>query len=123
MTVSKKEFLADVTRKGDIIKNRIEQLKSKVKIIGDVRGKGLMIGTEFVDPKGTPDCIGSLPNSSEIAVKVQNECFKKGLIMEKGGRNGSVMRCLCALNLTDEDLNTAMNIFEEVVLKINEEYK
>ena len=121
--VSKPEFLADVARKGDLIRNKLIELKSKVSIIGDVRGKGLMIGTEFVDPKGEKDCIGSLPTSGEIAAKVQKLCFENGLIVEKGGRNGSVMRCLCALNITDEDLNKAWEIFERCVLAVDKEYK
>ena len=122
-TVSKPDFLADVTRKGDLIRSKLMELKEKVSIIGDIRGKGLMIGTEFVDPKGEKDCIGSLPASGEIAAKVQKMCFEKGLIVEKGGRNGSVMRCLCALNITDEDLSKAWSIFEKSVLTIDKEYK
>ncbi len=81
-----------------------------------------MIGTEFVNPKGEKDCIGSLPASGEIAGKVQRLCFENGLIVEKGGRNGSVMRCLCALNISDEDLLKAWTIFEKCVLAVNEEY-
>ena len=122
-TVSKPDFLAEVTRKGDLIRSKLMELKEKVSIIGDIRGKGLMIGTEFVDPKGEKDCIGSLPASGEIAAKVQQMCFEKGLIVEKGGRNGSVMRCLCALNITDEDLSKAWSIFEKSVLTIDKEYK
>ena len=122
-TVSKPDFLADVTRKGDLIRSKLMELKEKVSIIGDIRGKGLMIGTEFVYPKGEKDCIGSLPASGEIAAKVQKMCFEKGLIVEKGGRNGSVMRCLCALNITDEDLSKAWSIFEKSVLTIDKEYK
>lgn len=121
--VSQPEFLADVTRKGNLILNKLNELKSKVSIIGDIRGKGLMIGTEFVDPKGEKDCIGSLPSSGDIAAKVQKLCFENGLIVEKGGRNGSVMRCLCALNITDEDLNKAWSIFEKCVLEVNKLYK
>lgn len=82
-----------------------------------------MVGTEFVDPKAQKDCIGSLPASGEIAEKVQKLCFSNGLIVEKGGRNGSVMRCLCALNITDEDLSKAWSIFEKCVLEVDKEYK
>ena len=120
--VSKPEFLADVSRKGELVRSKLRQLKERVSIIGDVRGKGLMVGTEFVDPKASPDCIGSLPSSGEIAAKVQKLCFENGLIVEKGGRNGSVMRCLCALNITDEDLNKAYSIFEAAVLSVDKEY-
>ena len=119
--VSKKEFLDDVVRKGDLIRTKLEELKQKVSIIGDVRGKGLMIGTEFVNPKAEKDCIGSLPSSGEIAAQVQKLCFENGLIVEKGGRFGSVMRCLCALNISDEDLNKAWKIFENAVITVDKQ--
>ena len=121
--VSQPDFLADVVRKGDNIRAHLRELQKKVSIIGDIRGKGLMVGTEFVDPKSTPDCIGSLPASGEIAGLVQKLCFENGLIVEKGGRNGAVMRCLCALNITDEDLSKAWKIFEKCVLEIDKKYK
>ena len=121
--VSQPDFLADVVRKGDLIRSNLRDLQKRVNIIGDVRGKGLMVGTEFVNPKGEKDCIGSLPASGEIAAAVQKMCFENGLIVEKGGRNGAVMRCLCALNITDEDLAKAWKIFEKCVLAINEQYK
>lgn len=119
--VSQPEFLAEVTRKGEMYRARINALKEKVSIIGDVRGKGLMCGIEFVDPRGEKDSLGSYPFSGEIAARVQHECFENKLVMEKGGRFGSVMRCLCALNISDEDLNKGLDIFEKVVLKINAE--
>lgn len=121
--VSKPEFLEEVREKGKIIEERLLALKAKTKIIGDVRAKGLMIGTEFVNPKGQPDGIGSLPTSGEIAAKVQKKCFENGFVAEKGGRGGSVMRCLCALNITKDEINTAMDIFEKVVLQVAKEYE
>ncbi len=121
--VSQPDFLTDVVRKGDNIRSHLHELQKKVSIIGDIRGKGLMVGTEFVDPKGEKDCIGSLPASGEIAAAVQKLCFENGLIIEKGGRNGAVMRCLCALNISDEDLSKAWKIFEKCVIEINEKYK
>lgn len=114
--ISKQEFLADVVRKGDFIRAKLEELKQKVSIIGNVRGKGLMIGTEFVNPHGQKDCLGALPASGEIASKIQKFCFENGLIVEKGGRNGAVMRCLCALNITDEDIQRFLDIFEKAVI-------
>ena len=121
--VSKPEFLAEVVEKGKIIEERLLALKAKTKIIGDVRAKGLMIGTEFVNPKGQPDGLGSLPASGEIAAKVQKICFENGFVAEKGGRGGSVMRCLCALNITKDEVNTAMDIFEKVVLQVAKDYE
>ena len=119
--VSKPDFLADVVRKGDIYRKRANAIKEKVSIIGDVRGKGLMCGIEFVDPRGSKDNLGAYSFSGEIAAEVQHLCFDNKLVMEKGGRFGSVMRCLCALNISDEDLNHGLDIFEKVVLEVNAE--
>ena len=121
--VAKEEFLAEVRRKGDKLRERMMALKNKVSIIGDIRGKGLMSGCEFVDPNGEPDCLGSLPASGEIAARVQHMCFENKLVMEKGGRHGSVMRCLCALNVTDEELETMINIYEKVVIEVDKDVK
>lgn len=121
--VNTTDFLAEVVEKGEIFAKRIEELKAKVSIIGDVRGKGLMRGIEFIDPKSEADHLGTKKASGEIAAKVQKRCFENKLVMEKGGRNGAVMRCLCALNITKEDLNKALDIIEKVVIEVDLEQK
>ncbi len=116
--VSKPEFLAEVKEKGKYLKNKLLELKAKYPIIGDIRGRGLMLGCEFVDPTGKPDAIGSFPASGEIAAAVQKKCFENKLIMEKGGRFGSVMRCLCALTVTKEEIDTMLSIFEKSIKEV-----
>lgn len=117
--VTRPEFLSEVIRKGDYIKSRLEELKKEVSIIGDVRGKGLMLGIEFVDPRSGCDLMSHPLASGEIAARIQKECFENHLVMEKGGRFGSVMRCLCALNVTDEDIETMLSIFSGVVRRVD----
>lgn len=117
--VSQPSFLAQVCEKGEFLKKKMLSLKEKVSIIGDIRGKGLMMGVEFIDPTKPVDSLGSYPSSGAIATTVQHECFKNKLVMEKGGRNSSVMRCLCALNITTEELSLMSDIFEKVVCEIN----
>ena len=117
--VSKPEFLAEVTRKGNIMMERLQKLQKEVSIIGEVRGKGLMLGIEFVNPKGPKDLMGNYLPGGEIEARVQRLCFENGLIMEKGGRNGCVMRCLCALNIPDDVIDKAMTIFEKVVREVD----
>ncbi len=116
------EFLNEVVRKGGIFKERLLSLQKESPIIGDVRGKGLMLGIEFVEPNGEKDLMGHPLESGKICAQVQRGCFEKGLVMEKGGRNGSVMRCLTALNIPDEDLEKGIAIFESVVRDVNREY-
>ncbi|WP_320130109.1 diaminobutyrate--2-oxoglutarate transaminase family protein [uncultured Sphaerochaeta sp.] len=117
--VSQPEFLQEVLEKGAIIENRLLALKKEVSILGDVRAKGLMLGFEFIDPKGEADALGSYPASGDIAAQVQHECFNNHLIMEKGGRYGSVMRCLCALNVSPEEIHIMLDILETVIRKVD----
>ncbi len=119
--VSKQSFLDDVRRKGNIIKDAMLKLKDSVSIIGDVRGRGLMLGIEFIDPNGNKDIMGNPEPSGEIAAEIQRRCFEKGLIMEKGGRNGSVMRCLCALTVSDSEIATMLDIFSSATMEIDRE--
>lgn len=121
-TISRPEFLSEVVRKGDLFKNRLLALQKECPIIGDVRGKGLMLGIEFVNPNGEKDIMGHPMESGTICAAVQKKCFENGLVMEKGGRNGSVMRCLTALNISDEDLEKGISIFEKVVREVNRDY-
>lgn len=118
-TVTKKEFLDEVASKGEYIRQHIEKLQKEVSIIGDVRGKGLMLGIEFIDPNAEKDLMGHPAASGEIAARVQHLCFENRLVMEKGGRNGSVMRCLCALNVTREDIDTMLSVFDRVVKQVD----
>lgn len=121
--VSKPEFLNEVVKKGDHLRNAMLKLKDEVSIIGDVRGKGLMLGVEFIDPNGPKDIMGNPEPSGEIAALVQKKCFENHLVMEKGGRNGSVMRCLCALNVKMEEIDLMIDIFTKVVKEVDNERK
>ena len=118
--VNTPSFLQDVRRKGEMLKERLLKLKDEVSIIGDVRGKGLMLGVEFIDPHGKKDMMNHPEASGEIAAEIQKRCFERRLVMEKGGRNGSVMRCLCALNVKDEEIEEMLSIFTAVVKEVDE---
>ncbi len=117
--ISKPGFLDEVTRKGNRMKEGLLKLQKEVSIIGDVRGTGLMLGIEFIDPNGPKDIMGTPMPDGEITARVQRMCLENGLIMEKGGRFGSVMRCLCALTITDEEIDQAVAIFSKVVKEVD----
>ncbi len=121
--ISDPAFLSEVRRKGERIRSALEKLQKEVSIIGDVRGRGLMQGIEFIDPNGEKDIMGHPEPSGTIAADVQKRCFENHLVMEKGGRNGSVMRCLCALTVTDDEIDTMLSIFSKVVKEIDSEIR
>lgn len=121
--VNQKPFLNEVKEKGKIFLDHFASLKKDVSIIGDVRGRGMMLGIEIVDPKSKEDKLGTKEGSALIAKELQTLCFQKGLIMEKGGRNGAVMRCLTALNIDKANLSKGINILTDAIKEIDKKYR
>ena len=78
--------------------------------IGDVRGRGLMIGTEFSRPDGRPD--------GETATSVRYRCEHRGLLLLSCGAFGQVVRWLPPLIVTEAQVKEAAGIFEESVAEV-----
>lgn len=99
--------------------DRLRTLAGELACVGEVRGRGLMIGVELVDPEGgddeghgitgpgptvTPDGTRGCrprPAAPELAVAVQRECLRRGLIVDLGGPCASVVRLFPPLTTTD----------------------
>ncbi|WP_405998103.1 diaminobutyrate--2-oxoglutarate transaminase family protein [Streptomyces sp. NBC_00829] len=83
--------------------------------IGDVRGRGLMIGVELVDlDAASPDALVP-PPAAALAAAVQQECLARGLIVELGGRHSGVVRLLPPLTLTDEQAVAVLDRFADAL--------
>ena len=88
---------------------RLRGLAAHHPCIGDVRGRGLMIGLELVDPRAEPDDHGALPAAPRFAAAVRQEALRRGLIVELGGRHGAVVRLLPPLTITDEQAEAVLD--------------
>ncbi|WP_185921987.1 diaminobutyrate--2-oxoglutarate transaminase family protein, partial [Streptomyces sp. WAC06614] len=77
--------------------------------VGDVRGRGLMIGLELVDPDAPENDSGPAPAAPHLAAAVRRACLDRGLIVELGGRHQSVVRLLPPLTLTDEQATAVLD--------------
>ncbi|WP_122860459.1 aminotransferase class III-fold pyridoxal phosphate-dependent enzyme, partial [Pseudomonas viridiflava] len=89
----------------------LRELQRDFPQLGDIRGRGLMLGVELVDPAGTRDAQGHPPVFARLAPLIQRECLKRGLILELGGRHGSVVRFLPPLVITAEQIDEVAGIF------------
>jgi len=88
---------------------QLQELEEESKHIGDARGRGLMIGIEFVRDKKTKK------PADDIAREVRKRCYMKGLIIEMGGHYDNVARFLPPLVLTEELADRGIAIFGEAV--------
>ncbi len=92
---------------GRTLRSRFDDLKEKYEIIGDVRGKGPMLGMELVKDRETKQ-----PAADE-AKKLVKRCYDKGLVLIACGNFGNVIRTLMPLVITDEQLEKGLAILEE----------
>ena len=82
----REEGLADrAAELGERIVHRLRALQAEQSCIGDVRGRGLMLGVEIVEVGATPDAVDSRPAAPAIALRIRQECLSRGLIVELGG--------------------------------------
>jgi len=88
---------------------RFREMMGEYEIIGDIRGKGLLIGVDIVnDQKSrTPDKI--------TALKICWRAWEMGLILITFGKYGNILRIAPALNISKEDLDRGLEIIEESI--------
>lgn len=102
--------------KGARLMGHLESIKAESSSIVDVRGRGLMLGVEF-GHKGSLDHLGLPKHDGEVAGEVQKLALRNGMIQERGGRHGSVMRFLCPLIVEDQEIDAMADIFRKSVLQ------
>jgi diaminobutyrate-2-oxoglutarate transaminase len=113
----KYKLLDHVERLGGEALKYLKDLSQESKYIGDVRGKGLFIGVEFVKNKDTKEPF------PDFVSRVLLETFKRGVIVWRGGHYGNVIRIMPPLVITTELLIKGLEIFRETVLRLEKEYK
>ncbi|MCQ6265280.1 aspartate aminotransferase family protein [Fictibacillus sp. WQ 8-8] len=112
----KENNLAEHAEKmGDLFVSKLASIQQKYPEIGEIRGRGLMIGAEIVNPKGKKANSGSHPAHPSLASAIQRECFNRGLILEVGGRHGSVVRFLPPLIITEDQVRDITDIFTQAI--------
>ncbi len=94
---------------GDYLKTRFNELKKDYPVIGDVRGKGLIMGLELIeDPeKKTP--------ASDMAAMVVYRCYELGLLLFDSGINSNVIELTPPLIITKEQCDQAIEIITQAI--------
>jgi 4-aminobutyrate aminotransferase len=96
---------------GAFMMDRLKELQQKHRIIGDVRGRGLMIGIELVRDRVTKE------RATTERDTVVNECFTRGLLVLGAGKNA--IRISPPLVLTKAQASTAVEILDQALVATN----
>jgi len=101
------EYLANAAEVGQYTLEALEEIQARHTSIGNVRGKGLMIGVEFVTDKNTRE-----PNE-EIREMIEQRAFEHGLLSLGCGK--SSIRLAPPLCITKKEVDEGLEIFEEAI--------
>jgi 4-aminobutyrate aminotransferase len=103
--IEKEKLPEHAVKMGNYLKAKLDKLKKEHAAIVEVRGMGLMIAVEFKDNAATKN--------------VMEDCLKDGLILISCGTHDQVIRFIPPLIITKEQIDTAVNIFEEALKSLN----
>lgn len=111
-----RDNLVENSRKvGEYLLNGFKKLQEKYRFIGDVRGKGLMIGVELVKDRKTKQSL-----DKHITRRLFDECLKRGMISMCYSAS---IRVNPPLIITQKEAETALSIYDEAFKTISDEFK
>lgn len=113
--VQEQKLPAHALAMGQRLVGALQELQRGHACIGDVRGRGLMVGVEIVDEQHQPDALGSRPACGPLARAIQQQCLRRGIVLELGGRHGAVLRFLPPLIITAQEIDVLAERFSLAV--------
>lgn len=100
---------------GDYLKQRLHTVAQRSPFVRDIRGKGLLIGVEFLTEDERP--------FTEFKQRVREYCFQNGLIVWSAGIDGNVLRLLPPLVVTDRQAEVGANIIVDAIDRATREFQ
>ena len=113
-TIEEDKLLDRATKLGKMAKDRLEGMKEKYDIIGDVRGLGCAIGVELVKDRKTKE-----PAAAETRA-ILKKCHEHGLIIMSCGPLHNVLRLMSPLVITEGDTERGLDIMEDAIREVHE---
>ncbi len=108
--IEKRGLVENAEIMGHFLRDRLEGLKEKFKIIGEVRGKGLLQGMEIVKEKKEP--------APDLVHQIFEDTKKEGLLIGRGGLYGNVIRITPPLTIEKADIMRAVQILDRVFERV-----
>ena len=103
----KTEYVQNAATIGEHLMSGLRELSKKHEIIGDVRGRGMMIGVEFVRDRATKE------RAVEERNAVIQAMFRRGVLILGAGKNA--VRFAPPLVLTREQADTVLRVFDDAL--------
>ncbi len=110
----REQFVQNAAIVGDHLMSGLRELQRKHDVIGDVRGKGMMIGVEFVKDRKTKE---RAPQERNAVVQAM---FRRGVLVLGAGRNA--IRFAPPLVLTKGQADSVLRIFDESLVEVTREH-
>ena len=114
-TVENRDYRRNVKEVGHHLKENLLALQEKHKIIGEVRGLGLMLGIELVKDRKTKE-----PASKEL-LQLMDLCKDRGLFIGKGAMAGNVIRIKPPFCITKDDADFIARVLDETMSMVEKE--
>ena len=111
--ISSEKLVENAVKMGRVAMRRLEEMKEKYEVVGNVRGKGLFIGVEVVKNKKSKE------RGVREAEAIVRACFKDGLILILAGSN--TLRVVPPLNIAREELEEGLDVMEGAIARVNSE--
>jgi 4-aminobutyrate aminotransferase len=108
-----KQYMANAARMGEYIMRKTVDWREKHKIVGDIRGRGLMIGIEFVRDQKTKE------KAPELRNQIVERAFYKGLLVL--GSGDTTLRLCPPLLIDEEQADFALRTLDGVISEIERE--
>ncbi|XP_027953875.1 alanine--glyoxylate aminotransferase 2, mitochondrial isoform X2 [Eumetopias jubatus] len=97
---------------GTYMLQKFAELRDEFEIVGDVRGKGLMIGIEMVKDK-----VSSQPLPQEEVNEIHEDCKSMGLLIGRGGIFAQTFRIAPSMCITKPDVHFAVEVFRSALIQ------
>jgi 4-aminobutyrate aminotransferase len=103
------KMLENASERGVQLMTGLRKLQEEYSQIGDVRGLGLMIGTEFIAEGGHPE------KAKPMVKEIIHCAEEKGMLLLSCGTYDNTVRWIPPLNVTSEQINDGLMIFSEAL--------
>jgi 4-aminobutyrate aminotransferase-like enzyme len=108
--IEKRKLAENAERMGMYLRERLNGLKEKYRVIGEVRGRGLIQGMEIVKTKKEP--------APDFVAYIFESTKEKGLLIGKGGLYGNVIRITPPLTVEKSEIDRAIQIMDQAFEKV-----